>query len=537
MTEFQDVESLQTAIEVIVHGKGNKGSLAQLYPVLNASPLTTSLVRLMVIVSVVVTDMWVVSEKANAKEILLVLQEILERLSHVDEQEDEEEQGEESEKLSPTLQLERVVFSYAYILPRVLPKAKTTGERLQGVLHDLEKYILALASRSQPHEGQALLHSVTAFISNLLDYFADRLSDITQLTPCIDALFSLLDITLAATVNCLQTSLAQRNFEALYPTLVVNSAVNPEWNTGEELVSRTLAVANRLGYDTASLSNNPTLGKLILLAHIDLRDVDHFALLETYLPILLACLRSNNGLDEASAFLLIHISAITRTKPHPPVLPFDFMIKFSLVLPSLMGVHPDPPTRHMLFRLTALTLSLTEPSLRVQILMDMLTDPTHSPQTRIAAISLVKENVLHTLSGTNILPVLSPLEDIFGTSWFLEILGPVLFRHNPHDLFDNPNFDPDEFLHSSEPNRLIECLAFYYVLIQRDTENRTGIRDRVRVADTEHKFLRPIRSFLERYSDLCKSETIMVFAGLQTSLERVDSAMEDLLKDWGYRSF
>jgi len=56
----------------------------------------------------------VVSEKASAKEVLLVLQEILERLRHAGEQEDEEEGEEESETLSPTLQLERVVFSYAY---------------------------------------------------------------------------------------------------------------------------------------------------------------------------------------------------------------------------------------------------------------------------------------------------------------------------------------------------------------------------------------------------------------------------------------
>jgi hypothetical protein len=55
----------------------------------------------------------VVSEKANPKEILLVLQEILERLSNAGEQEDEE-QEEEPEKLSPTLQLERVVFAYTY---------------------------------------------------------------------------------------------------------------------------------------------------------------------------------------------------------------------------------------------------------------------------------------------------------------------------------------------------------------------------------------------------------------------------------------
>jgi hypothetical protein len=211
------------------------------------------------------------------------------------------------------------------------------------------------------------------------------------------------------------------------------------------------------------------------LAHVDLQDVDHFALLETYLPVILSCLRANNGMDEASAFMLIHISAMTRIKPHPPTLPFDFMIKSSLVLPLLMGVHPDPPTRHMLFRLTSLTLSLTDPPLRVQMLMDMLTDPTHLPQTRIAAISLVKENVLHALNGTNVLPVLSPSKDMFGTSRFLEILGPVLFRPDPHDLFDNPNFDLDDFTHSPEPNRLIECLALYYVLIQRDTENRVSL--------------------------------------------------------------
>ena len=86
----------------------------------------------------------------------------------------------------------------------------------------------------------------------------------------------------------------------------------------------------------------------------------------------------------------------------------------------------------------------------------------------------MKENVLHALNGTNVLPVLLPHEDIFGSSWFVEILVPFLFRPYPHDLFDNPNFDLDEFIYSPEPNRLIECLAFYYVLVQRDTENRVG---------------------------------------------------------------
>jgi len=181
----------------------------------------------------------VISEKANAKETLIVLQEILERLTRVGEEGEEEE----SRELSPALQLERIVFSYAYVLPRMLPKAKTTGARLQGLLGDLGKYILGLAPRSRPPEGQAVLHTVTTFINNLLDYFADHLSDVTQLTPCIDALFSLLDNTLVATVDCLHTSLAQRTFEALYPALVVDSAVDPEWKTGGNLVLGALVLA------------------------------------------------------------------------------------------------------------------------------------------------------------------------------------------------------------------------------------------------------------------------------------------------------
>lgn len=34
-----------------------------------------------------------------------------------------------------------------------------------------------------------------------------------------------------------------------------------------------------------------------------------------------------------------------------------------------------------------------------------------------------------------------------------------------------------------------------------------------------------------------RPQAIMVFAGLQTSLERVDGALKNLLKGWGYQSF
>lgn len=54
--DLQDVESLQTAIEAIVHEKATRGSLPQLYPVLDASPFTPSLVRSMISIYIAVTD-------------------------------------------------------------------------------------------------------------------------------------------------------------------------------------------------------------------------------------------------------------------------------------------------------------------------------------------------------------------------------------------------------------------------------------------------------------------------------------------------
>jgi hypothetical protein len=54
---LQDVESIQTAIEVIVQKEGTQRSLAQLCAVLEASSLTPSLVRPMIIVYATITHM------------------------------------------------------------------------------------------------------------------------------------------------------------------------------------------------------------------------------------------------------------------------------------------------------------------------------------------------------------------------------------------------------------------------------------------------------------------------------------------------
>lgn len=257
---------------------------------------------------------------------------------------------------------------------------------------------------------------------------------------------------------------------------------------------------------------SPSIGSLILLAHKDIADCDHLGLIQAFSSSAFTSIQTNTAYEETVAFLLTCFTSISRAKDVPQ-LPFNVIIPFSFVLPPLASAHPDPAMRHLLFRLLAVVLSLFVPGYRLQILEDMLTNSAvHAPQIRIAAIGLVKDSVLDAITTKSTVP-LTPKQDAFGTPQFLDRLGHVLFRPDPPDLFQNANFDAEEFVQSPEPKRLAESLALYYVVLQRDTTNRvcyvnapsgkvligdkTGIRDRNRIARIEKEMLRPMRDFVQ----------------------------------------
>jgi hypothetical protein len=219
------------------------------------------------------------------------------------------------------------------------------------------------------------------------------------------------------------------------------------------------------------LIKSPSIGSLILLAHKDIADYNPVGLIQAFSSPAFTSIQTNTAFEETVAFLLICFTSISRAKDAPP-LPFNVVIPFSIVLPPLASAHPDPAMRHLLFRLLAVVLSLFIPTYRLQILEDMLTNSTaHAPQIRIAAIGLVKDSVLDAISTKSAIPP-TPNLDSFGTPQFLDRLGHVLFRPDPPDLFQNPNFNVEEFVQSPEPKRLVESLALYYVALQRDTTNR-----------------------------------------------------------------
>ena len=77
---------------------------------------------------------------------------------------------------------------------------------------------------------------------------------------------------------------------------------------------------------------------------------------------------------------------------------------------------------------------------------------------RVASVGLVKEAIIELLSSTK--------PNLFASPLFLRVFVPILFMPSPQDLFSGSK----ELLLSTfqEPQRLVECLALSYVLVQRD---------------------------------------------------------------------
>lgn len=208
-----------------------------------------------------------------------------------------------------------------------------------------------------------------------------------------------------------------------------------------------------------------------MLAHKDIVNCDHVGLIQTFSSPAFTSIQTNIAFDETVAFLLKCFTYISRAEDVPQ-LPFNVTIPFSVILPPLASGHPDPAMRHLLFRLLAVVLSLFGSAYRLQVIEDMLTDSAaYAPQIRIAAIGLVKDSVLDAITVKNVAPS-TPDLGAFGTPQFLDRLGHVLFRPDPPDLFQRPNFNIEEFVESPEPKRLVESLALYYVILQRDITNR-----------------------------------------------------------------
>ncbi|OJT01701.1 hypothetical protein TRAPUB_7757 [Trametes pubescens] len=169
-------------------------------------------------------------------------------------------------------------------------------------------------------------------------------------------------------------------------------------------------------------------------------------------------------LDEILSILINFLAPLRSVIPRPE-LEVDLIIPLIHLLPPLASNHPDPDIRHYTFRVLSLVLGLSPSPVRFQLLKDLLSDEDTPPQMRTAAVGLLKEAVMEGLS--------QDAQNMFASPLLLSTFGPIVLQPDPPDIFDSATCE--DFLAGPEPLRLVECLGFYYVWLQRDRTNRVSL--------------------------------------------------------------
>lgn len=177
------------------------------------------------------------------------------------------------------------------------------------------------------------------------------------------------------------------------------------------------------------------------------------------MPIFLLSVQQNVALDESLAILIAALNQIASSANSAKLSP-EIVTPLCTLLPPLACGHPDASTRHLIFKILSLLLSLSQPQLRLEILRD-LTSSESAPQMRIAGIGLVKDAIFEGLS--------SPSPNLFASPAPFSVLGAMLLQPDPPSFCSDCDYS--QMLESPEPSRLVQCLTLYYAVLLRDKKN------------------------------------------------------------------
>ncbi|KAF8189305.1 hypothetical protein BJ912DRAFT_967076 [Pholiota molesta] len=479
----------------------------------------------------------VIGECGSAKEVVMAVQEAVERLQRTLEIEDEEDtnEGEDNEETKkapeagkqtiPMGQLLILVDLYASAIPRIKLRRKSAEDTLQPLFEELQKIIDTTSSIATKEESRNTIAGISRLSSNVLKWVACNVDPKEDSEACKILLRNLLDRSLRACYRGLHTGIAQRTLEECYPRLAFRSRSQSANEAGEQEIQGLLDEYTALAFPFDDFNRQASAVHLVFYAYHPAAHINLDQLLSFLLPSFISSIQTNTFLDESLAVLIRSLHAWQTSRPVTN-LPHDITLPLCGLLPSLASAHPDPAIRHQTFRVLSLLLSTSEPRLKFQHLVEYTRD-SEFPQMRVAAVGLLKEALLQSLSTPR------RKDDPFCSPLFLRSFGPILFRLDPPDLFAGA-LSLKDFQEMAEPGRLVECLSLYYVLLRRDQENLTGIRDRDILKSIEHSLLTPLRSNIERWmSDPAISNShlhdITPIVSLKIGLERVDTAQASLL--------
>ncbi|KAL5476761.1 hypothetical protein ACEPAI_2947 [Sanghuangporus weigelae] len=460
------------------------------------------------------------AECGNAKETVMAVQESLERLYH------DLLSSNDFGGIKVFLRLERLFRLYIGAIPRLKLRRRSASETLKPLFSNVVPVVESVGDHFKRSEYDSLAQLTCRLVSCMSSWSAQQGNE--QDHSVVKALCR--SILSASVANLTGTKMAQQKFKScssrLFQTL--GGDANPESDT---LLQECFDAALSLSYSIDKLLQERTTGSLVLLSIFLSRAMPSISmpspnsLLSSVFPVLIAALQSNASID-ANLNILLHTLYPSTPNTTTSIDP-DYIPPLSSALASIASTMPDPQIRFIAFRILGALLARAPPLEHMTLLRDLLTE-TPFPSMRVAAVGLLKDAVLEALR-----PNVGP--NPFASPDMLRTFGYIVFRPDPPDLFSKPATRAllESFMETQEPKRLVECLAFYYVLLMRDEHNVTGIRDLSQIKSVEKDFLSPLRDTLNAWAELEDIQTVdeqagMALAALETNLERIGEAHERL---------
>ncbi|KAG9051326.1 hypothetical protein FS837_009593 [Tulasnella sp. UAMH 9824] len=413
------------------------------------------------------------------KEIIIALDEALGNLSHKttsDSLQDEED--------NDATKLCLLVHGYSLVLPRMVPRRVKAEETVDSTLTAIRTAANVFFVRSaEPQEAEAYISSTIQLLSNAMG--------------CFEAFEQFYPRQATPISRRLDLSGVESARQVLQKALLLSDSF------GDSIQRRLTSVE--------SASQEDAVPSFILLAH-DSRHILSPESLEKTMAATLTCLISGLLADEALAWVLRFLHSGSRTIAE------DVACSLSSALVQVASLSSDPVIRQVAFQCLTDLLLRTSPALSRQLLEELVVECPF-PQMRTAAVSLLRTLLLAALESEESSPLASP--DC------LPLMSAIL-KHDPPDALQQPFSVMSEARGSV---RLVDALGLYYIVLIRDSENRTGVRGPAYGDMVKEAFIDPLKSALARWEAEQNGESnelALELFSIRNALERVDSALAKL---------
>lgn len=480
----------------------------------------------------------VVMRTSSAKEIVLGLDERLLQLRRVmtdeeDEIEDDEGEGEGKEELDlahSAKELALLICFYSKTLTRI--KTPKLARFLLSAVDTINTSISSFSYIAPGNSGISLASAVVDFIEELeSSTWIEKESE-----TCLTHLQNLLIVTAQSLHRSLPENLAESFFLSHYPRYRIpgRSCVPSAENT--RVWSRIVARLIPLKLTAPILLNksSSSLGSFILLAHLTASypssppclNLPPEELLRQTQPILMLGLSGNSGSqglseDEALFWIWWCLETLLADEKGEDM-DEGLLFTFTEMMSSLSALSPNPSTRFLSFRFvtTLITKATRKEEIQIMILKDLIENcPFDS--LKVASIGLLRE----VLGGKFEAHQITEVPSLFLSPLFEKEFGSLISRFSPHDLLaSKPEggapITVEAFL-ENHGQLTIQKLGLYFVILNRDGKNLTGIKSAEAIEATKTFFLEPLERNLREWKLHLDGELEMELMLLESSLERV----------------